>query len=114
MANTVIPQGSKEYFFVDVDDFLDTLTDMTGHSASFSVKDSTNALLLTNVSVSNISSADGGLTSMRCWCLIDTSANGQAGAGSAWNPGEYRLYLKAIIGSEVPIIGPLAFSVSAA
>ncbi|HEX6825976.1 MAG TPA: hypothetical protein VF077_06600 [Nitrospiraceae bacterium] len=110
MADTVITRGSKEYFFVDMTDFLNTISDLSGSSPTFTVKDSSNNVLINNLAVANVSeTVPGNGKFMRLWCLIDTTVGGPT--AGLWDAGAYRLYAKMTIGSEVPVVGPLALSV---
>jgi hypothetical protein len=94
-----LPQGTKEYLLVDVDDLLDNLVDLSGTTPKYDVKDAENNLKYNQVAVTQISL-------MRLYCLIDTNL------GGLWAAGNYRLYVNFTTTPELPRLGPLTFAVS--
>jgi hypothetical protein len=91
----VLPQGTKEYLIVDVEDQLGNITTLSGTSPRYTVKDEADAFKYTNQAGIN--------TVMSAYCLIDTAS---------WAAGLYRLYLRFDALPEVPYLGPFQFEVS--
>ena len=90
-----ITLGTKEFLVVDVSDKLDNIDDLAGTNATFDVLLEDETVLLEN----QTALVDG----MRVFCLVDTTA---------WDEGDYMLYLKFNIAPEIPRLGPLRFSVT--
>lgn len=99
MSLVRIPVGSKQYMRVTVTDKTGVLTTITGTSPSFTVKDSADVAKYTDQAATN--------SGMIILCLIDTMN------GGAWALGEYRLWAKFTNGSEIPVLGPYPFTVTA-
>ena len=100
MATPVLPQGTKEFLIVDVDDASDQLTTLVGTTPKYDIKDSTGTL--------KVNQGTPTAVGMRLYCLADTTA------GGLWAGDTYRLYVNFITGGEAPKIGPMEFIVSAA
>lgn len=100
---TILTQGTKEYLVVDVTDQLGTLTSLTGTTITFDVREvATQAMKYTSQAAT--------FTSMRVYCLVDTTSGGN------WAGGEYELWIKITgtpVNPEAPRLGPFNFSVNA-
>ena len=90
--------GTKETVRVQVFDDSGVVTDLASSTPSFTVKDSTGADKVTDVAAT----ASGMFIS----CLLDTTA------GGLWAEGEYRLFVKYVVGAETVIKGPHYFMVT--
>jgi hypothetical protein len=97
-----LPQGTKEYLFLDVSDLLAQLLTLDGTTPKFDVKDQGDVLKYTQANATNVG--------MRMYCLIDTSAAHPQGL---WAAGNYRLYVNFTTAPELPRLGPYAFTVDA-
>jgi len=89
--------GTIEIVSVDVTDRLGAITDLSIYVVNFRVakedgSDQVAWALATNVVL------------MRVDCLLDTIT------GTAWPKAHYELYIRPIIGSEEPILGPFDFN----
>ena len=94
----VLPQGTKEYLIVDVDDALDGIASLNGSNPRYTVKDFNDALKYNDQVGTN--------SGMKAYCMIDTLS------GGAWAEGTYRLYVRFDALPEVPYLGPFEFEVS--
>jgi len=97
----VLPQGTKEYVVVDVEDELNAIADLSGATTQFRVlkPDDSDMIAWTSTGVS--------ITLMKVRCLIDTQTP------SLWPQAEYRLYLRFTTAPELPWLGPFPFEVEA-
>lgn len=93
-----LPQGTKEYLIVDVEDELGNIATLSGHNPRYTVKDEAGAAKYTD--------AVGSSTVMSAYCMVDTTS------GGLWAAGLYRLYLRFDATPEVPYLGPFTFEVS--
>ncbi len=92
-----IAKGTKENIHVDVDDTTDTVTDLSSSGPTFDVIDSADVFKVT---------ASGATASgMRITVLLDTTV------GGTWAEGEYRLFVKFTVGSQVIRKGPFYFTI---
>lgn len=96
-----LPQGTKEYVVVDVEDALASIVDLAGTTPQFKVlnpdPDDTDKLAwaaVTNVSL------------MKLYCLLDTSVG-------PWDGGTYRLFVRFTTAPELPVLGPFEVEVEA-
>jgi hypothetical protein len=93
-----ISQGSKENIRVTLEDRSGTVTSLASSSPTFTVKNDAGADKVTDVAAS----ASG----LVITCLLDTNA------GGLWAVGEYRLFVKFTVGTEVVVKGPFYFTVT--
>lgn len=91
-----LTRGTKELLPVDVDDTTDQVTNLTGSSPQFDIKDDANTSFYSNQAAS--------ATDMRISCLVDTSA---AHPNGLWPEGHYELYIEFTVASEQVRIGPI-------
>lgn len=98
MALSQIVPGTKETARVTLDDLSDLVSDLSGSGPTFTVKNEAGTNMVTDVAAT----ASGLVIS----CLVDTTV------GGTWAEGEYRLFVKFTVGSEVVIKGPHYFLVS--
>jgi hypothetical protein len=96
-----LPQGTKEYLIVDVEDELGAIADLSSHNPEFRVinPDPTDTDKVTWTNVGLV------VTLMKVRCLVDTSS------GGGWPPGTYRLQLRFTATPELPWLGPYEFDV---
>ena len=92
-----ISKGSKENIRVTMTDRSGTVTDLSGSGPTFDVLDASDAFKVTAGSAS----ASGLIISV----LLDTTV------GGVWAEGEYRLFVKFTVGSEVVRKGPFFFTI---
>jgi hypothetical protein len=87
--------GTKETVSVNLEDRLDTITDLSSYAVSYRVAndDGTDKVPWATVA---------GVTLMRVDVLLDTTG---------WDTAHYELYVRPTIGSEMPILGPFDFNV---
>lgn len=92
-------KGTIEHVIVDVGDSLENLTDLTGKSARFSVRE---------IGATSFVEADVPATvvGMSAFCLIDTTQVGYV-------TGRYELFLKFTSLPEEPVLGPIEFDLNA-
>ena len=90
-------KGTKEEVEVTVVDNTNQLTDLTGHSPTFTVKDAPGG--------SSIQSGSATVSAMTMHCLIDTT-----GAGYVVETTVY-LYVSFTDGSQVPVLGPFPIAI---
>lgn len=87
-----LPQGTKEYVVVDVDDELNVVNNLATMSPEFKVLNpdplDTDKLAWAAVSQINL---------MKLYCLIDTTG---------WAGGTYRLFIRFTAAPEIPWLGP--------
>lgn len=95
-----LPQGTKEYVIVDVDDELNAIADLSGTTPQFRVLKPDDSEMISWTAVNSV-------TLMKCRCLIDTNVP------SLWPGVEYRLYLRFTTAPELPWLGPFPFDVEA-
>lgn len=93
-----ISKGSKENIHVDFVDRSGTVTTLMGSGPTFDVIDSSDVFKVTAGSAT----APGG---MRITVLLDTTV------GGVWAEGEYRLFVKFTVGSQVIRKGPYFFTI---
>lgn len=92
-----VAKGSKENVHVDLTDRSELITDLSGSGPTFDVIDSADAFKVT---------ASGATASgLRITVLLDTTV------GGTWAEGEYRLFVKFSVGSEVIRKGPYYFQI---
>lgn len=86
--------GTKELVLIDVEDRLDSATDLSAYAIDFRVEkeDGTDQVAWTPATT---------VTLMRVECLLDTTG---------WSTGHYELFIRITIGSERPILGPFDFN----
>lgn len=92
-----IAKGSKENIHVDFIDRSGTVTNLSSSSPTFDVIDSADVFKVTAGSAS----ASG----MRITVLLDTTV------GGTWAEGEYRLFVKFTVSSQVIRKGPYFFTI---
>lgn len=97
MAIGFVAKGTKENVHVDIDDTTDTVTDLSSSGPTFDVIDSADVFKVTASSAT----ASG----MRITVLLDTTA------GGVWAEGEYRLFVKFTVASQVIRKGPFYFTI---
>jgi len=97
MAIGVLVPGTKENIHVDYEDRSGLVTSLAGSGPSFTVKDEANVNKVTDVT-SGVSASG-----MRITLLLDTTV------GGVWAEGDYRLFVKFTVGSQVIIKGPYYF-----
>lgn len=90
-----VAKGTKENVHVDFVDRSDTVTTLAGSSPTFDVVDPSDVFKVTAGSAT----ASG----MRITVLLDTTV------GGVWAEGEYRLFVKFTVGSQVIRKGPYYF-----
>lgn len=93
----IVP-GTKETARVTIDDLSDLVSDLSASGPTFTVKNEAG----TNIVTDSAATASGLVIS----CLVDTTV------GGIWPEGEYRLFVKFTVGSEVVIKGPHYFMVT--
>lgn len=93
-----VAQGTKETVHVDFVDSTGLVTDLSGSGPTFTVKDGVGTDMVTDVGAT----ASG----MRISVLLDTTVGGN------WPEGEYRLFVKFTVGSEVLVKGPYYFIIA--
>lgn len=96
MAIGYLVPGTKENVHVDFVDRSGLVTSLAGSGPTFTVKDSAGADKVTNVAATG--------AGMRITCLLDTTV------GGVWAEGEYRLFVKFTVSSQVIIKGPYYFN----
>lgn len=92
-----LSKGTKENIHVDFVDRAGLITDLSGSGPTFDVIDSADVFKATASSAT----ASG----MRITVPLDTTA------GGVWAEGEYRLFVKFTVGSEVIRKGPFYFNI---
>jgi hypothetical protein len=92
-----IAKGSKENIRVTMTDRSSTVTDLSGSGPTFDVLDAADVLKVTAGSAS----ASGLVITV----LLDTTV------GGVWAEGEFRLFVKFTVGSEVVRKGPFYFTI---
>ena len=93
-----IAKGSKETIRVRVTDASEVVSDLSGSGPTFTVKD--------DADVNKVTDAAATASGMIISCLLDTTV------GGVWDEGEYRLFVKYTVGSEVIVKGPHYFTIS--
>ncbi len=95
----VLPQGTKEYIVVDVDDELNNLVTLAGTSPQYRVlKPNDTEQLTWTTAVDQV---------MKLFCMIDTNTP------LLWAGDTYRLYCRFTTAPELPVLGPYEFEVEA-
>lgn len=97
MAIGYIAKGSKENVHVDFVDRSGVVTSLAGSGPTFDVIDSAEVFKVTAGSAS--------AAAMRITVLLDTTF------GGTWAEGEYRLFVKFTVGSQVIRKGPYYFTI---
>ena len=97
MAIGYVSKGSKENVHVDFVDRSDTVTSLSGSGPTYDVIDESEVFKVTAGSAT----ASG----MRITVLLDTTI------GGTWAEGEYRLFVKFTVGSQVIRKGPFYFQI---
>lgn len=92
--------GTKENVHVEFVDRTGIVTTLVGSGPSFTVKDEAGADKVTDVT-SGVS-----VSGMRITLLLDTTV------GGVWDEGEYRLFVKFTVGSQVVVKGPYYFTLT--
>ena len=95
----VLPQGTKEYVIVNVDDTLDNLVTLAGTTPQYRV--------LTAAGVEKIAWTTAVDVVMKLYCMIDTQS------GGLWPADTYRLYCRFTTAPELPWLGPFEIEVDA-
>lgn len=98
MAIGFIAQGSKEVIRCELEDRSGTVTDLSGSSPTFDVIDFNDAYKVTAASATG--------SGLVITCLLDTTV------GGTWAVGDYRLFVKFSLGSEVVRKGPFYFTIT--
>ena len=93
-----LAQGPKENIRVRVTDASELVTDLTSSGPTFTVKDSAD--------VAKVTDAAATASGMVITVPLDTTV------GGVWDEGEYRLFVKYTVGSEVIIKGPHYFMIT--
>lgn len=92
-----IAKGTKENIHVDIDDTTDVVTDLSSSGPTFDVIDSNDTFKVT---------ASGATASgMRITVLLDTTV------GGVWAEGDYRLFVKFTVSSQIIRKGPFYFTI---
>ena len=91
-------KGTKENIIIDVTDQLNNLTTLDGAGAQYSIvtDDDTETEIESDLNAANIN--------MSAYCMIDTTQ-------VEYVIGPYRLYLRFNAISEIPLLGPVLFTV---
>ena len=97
MAIGFISKNTKENIHVDVDDTTDTVTDLSSSGPTFDVINSSDTFVVTASSAT--------AAGMRITVLLDTTISG------GLPEGEYRLFVKFTVGSQVIRKGPFYFTI---
>lgn len=92
-----VAKGSKENVHVDLTDRTGVVTDLTSSGPTFDVIDSADVFKVTAGSAS--------AAGLRITVLLDTTV------GGTWAEGEYRLFVKFTVGSEIIRKGPFYFTI---
>lgn len=92
-----LPQGTKEYIVVNVDDELDNLLTLDGTTPQYRI--------LTEAGVEKLTWTNAVIQVMKLFCMVDTQS------GGLWAAGEYRLYARFTTAPELPWLGPFPFTV---
>lgn len=92
-----VSKGSKENVHVDFVDRSGAVTSLSGSGPTFDVIDSADVFKVTAGSAT--------ATGMRITVLLDTTF------GSTWAEGDYRLFVKFTVGSQVIRKGPYYFTI---
>jgi hypothetical protein len=92
-----ITKSSKETIHIDFTDRTGLVTDLSGSGPTFDVIDS--------LEVFKVTAASATASGLRISVLLDTTV------GGVWAEGEFRLFVKFTVGSEVIRKGPYYFQV---
>lgn len=92
-----LAKGTKETIFVEMDDRSDVVTDLSGSGPTFDVIDSADVFKVTAGSAT--------ATGLIIKVPLDSTA------GGTWAEGEYRLFVKFTVGTDVIRKGPLYFQI---
>lgn len=93
-----VAPSTKEHVHVDLEDRTGLITDLSGSGPTFTVLDSADVAKVTDVAATG--------SGLRITCLLDTTV------GGVWAEGEYRLFVKFSVGSEVVVKGPYYFIIA--
>lgn len=93
-----IAKGSKENIRVTMTDRSGTVTDLSSSSPTFDVLDENN--------VAKVTAGSATASGLVITVPLDTNA------GGVWDNGEYRLFVKYSVGSEVVRKGPFYFTIT--
>lgn len=99
MANEQYTDGTQEYYIVELQDRLKQIDDLAADASAWQFDTYTSAGVPIDVNASAVPFL------MDLLCLIDTTQASYI-VGT-----DYRLYVKMIIGSEHPRIGPFKFDI---
>lgn len=91
-----LTKNTKETVPVEVIDYTEVVTDISGLSPKFDFLKDDNSTVYS----AQAATASGMIIS----CLIDTSASGPGGSLAV---GHYRLFVSFTVGSEIPRLGPV-------
>ena len=92
-----ITKGSKENIRVTLTDRSGTITDLTSSGPTFDVLDEND--------VAKVTAASATASGLVITANLDTTV------GGVWDEGEYRLFVKFSVGSEVVRKGPFFFTI---
>lgn len=92
-----LAKGTKEAIFIDIVDRAAAVTDLSGSGPTFDVMDSADVFKVTAGSAT----ASG----LRITVLLDTTV------GGVWAEGEYRLFVKFTVATQVIRKGPFFFTI---
>lgn len=93
-----LAQGTKENIHVDFEDRSGLVTDLSGSGPTFDVIDFDN--------VYKVTASSATAAGLRIKVLLDTTV------GGLWDEGEYRLFVRFTVGSQVVVKGPYYFTVT--
>lgn len=91
--------GTKELFAVELTDKLGTITDLAPYTVDYKVVSEDESTTIVNWTLVNSKNM------MVVYPLIDTTVG-------SWQEGTYKLYIRATIPPEVPVLGPIEFGLS--
>lgn len=92
-----VTKGTKEHAHVDFVDRTGQVTDLSGSGPTFDVIDFNE--------VAKVTAASASASGLRITVLLDTTV------GGVWAEGEYRLFVKFTVGSEIIRKGPYYFQI---
>jgi len=93
-----ITQGTKENIRCTMTDHSGTITDLSGSSPTFDVLDFND--------VSKVTAGSATASGLVITVLLDTTV------GGTWAVGDYRLFVKFTVGTEVVRKGPFYFTIT--
>jgi hypothetical protein len=93
-----LAKGTKENIRVTMTDRSGTVTDLSGSSPTFDVLD--------EADVTKVTAGSAAASGLVITVPLDTTV------GGVWDNGEYRLFVKYTVGSEVVRKGPFYFTIT--